>query len=219
MNIVYVDDVESEIRDFKRPFLLLNSGVNVIGVTPEFSIEDTYDAIIQHGEIDAVISDFALSDSCDVSFTGTELIGFLSERHPLLSCFVLTAFENNAVKSDAVDVYKVYPKSSLRHENNTNTENAVSFCDLVIEQIKKDKKKLFELQKEHAELTAQRSNDDWTSEKEERLIFCDNMLEHHYGGEKISGFFKTRDYSDKLVTLIDATKELLKEVKGHGTSS
>jgi DNA-binding NarL/FixJ family response regulator len=179
MNIVYLDDEQSELTKFERSFLLRDETINVIGLIPKYSIDETYELIMNNGEVDAVISDYELSDSCDVSYTGAELIKFLIEAHPLLSCFVLTAFENNAVKSDSVDVYQVYPKSVLSPNQQTHTaEHEVSFHEKVAEQVDKNKRKLLNFQKEHEELLAERNTENWTSEKEERLIICDNILEH-----------------------------------------
>jgi len=218
MNIVYIDDEQDGINTFRRAFLLKEKNTIIYGFTPEYSMEETYNSILKYEDIDAIITDYELSDSCDVNFTGADFIEFILNKHPLLPCFVLTAFEDKAVKSNAVDVYKVYPKSVLAYSTG-GSEHEVSFYERVSQQIEKNKRKLLSTQKEHASLLAQKKSDEWTSEQENRLIICDDLLEHYYAGKKISGVLKKTDYNNKIVELIDVTKSLLQEVKNNDHNS
>lgn len=215
MNIVYIDDEQDGINTFRRSMLLSDGNAEVQGVKPLYSMEETYDLIMENKDIEAVITDYELSDSCDVNFTGAEFIQFLLEKHPMLPCFVLTAFEDSAVKSDAVDVYQVYPKSILHDDSrDSNSEHSISFYDLIFQQIEKTKRKISSLERELLDLLKQKEGNGWTSEKEDRLIFIDDILEHHNGGTKISTTLKKDAYTEKVIELISVTRSLLKEVKG-----
>ena len=215
MNIVYIDDEQDGINTFRRSMLLNDSKAEVKGFRPLYTMEETYDLIMENKDIEAVITDYELSDSCDVGFTGAEFIQYLLEKHPMLPCFVLTAFEDSAVKSDAVDVYQVYPKSILHDDTrDTNSEHSISFYDLILQQIEKTKRKIASLERELLDLIRQKGGQGWTSEKEDRLIYIDDILEHHNGGSKISRSLKKDAYTEKVIELISVTQSLLKEVKG-----
>lgn len=218
MIIVYIDDEQSEINSFKSSILLVDSNVTIIGLTPLFGLEETYDLVVAENGVDAVVTDYELSDSCDVSFTGADLVKEIKERQPFLSCFVLTAFEDNAVKSDSVDVYQVYPKSVLDKLDDTSLEHEVSFYDRVHQQVEKNKRRLISLTAEYQTLLERRGKGSWTSEEESRLIELDNILDLHSGGGQISKLLKQPDYTSQIVDLIEVTKELLNEAK-NGKSS
>ncbi|GAB1055795.1 MAG: hypothetical protein WAqPseu_26630 [Shewanella algae] len=211
MIIVYVDDETSEINSFKSSILLIDNTVTIIGLKPEYTLEETYELVIGGQEVDAVVTDYDLSDSCDVSFTGAELVKELKERQPFLSCFVLTAFEDNAVKSDSVDVYQVYSKSVLEKLDETTLEHEVSFYDRIKQQVEKNKRRLVSLTNEHRSLLQDRTTTNWTTEKESRLIELDNLLDLHSGGNQISYALKQPQYTNKLIELIEVTRELLNE--------
>lgn len=211
MIIVYVDDETSEINSFKSSILLIDNTVTIIGLQPEYTLEETYELVIGGQEVDAVVTDYDLSDSCDVSFTGAELVKELKERQPFLSCFVLTAFEDNAVKSDSVDVYQVYSKSVLEKLDETTLEHEVSFYDRIKQQVEKNKRRLVSLTNEHRSLLQDRTTTNWTTEKESRLIELDNLLDLHSGGNQISYALKQPQYTNKLIELIEVTRELLNE--------
>ncbi|TMP38218.1 response regulator [Pseudoalteromonas rubra] len=213
MNIVYIDDEQTEINSFKSSILLVDMNVTITGIQPLYSLEETYELVMSGREVDAVVTDYELSDSCDVSFTGADLVKELKERQPFLSCFVLTAFEDNAVKSDSVDVYQVYPKSVLDKLDDTSLEHEVSFYDRLQQQVEKNKRRLISLTSEYQELIKLRDSTSWTSEKESRLIDLDSLLDLHAGGEQISRVLKQSNCTSQIIELIEVTKDLLSETK------
>ncbi|MCW9046272.1 MAG: hypothetical protein OQK35_08060 [Alphaproteobacteria bacterium] len=221
MKIIYIDDEQDEISNFRRSILLRNPDAKIIGHLPLFSLEDTYELIMENDAVDVIVTDHELSDSCDVAFSGAELIEFLLNKHPFLPCFVLTAFEDNAVKSDAIDVYPVYEKSVLDNNNSDDedSQHGVSFYDRLFQQVEKTNRKVVAFEQEHKNLLEQQNGANWTSKKEERLIYIDTQLERHHGGSSITDFFKRSDYTESISELINVTKELLEEVKGDKTAS
>ncbi|EMK6742256.1 TPA: hypothetical protein AB5C29_002563 [Vibrio cholerae] len=218
MNIVYIDDELSEINSFKSSILLIDDKVTITGIKPLYTLEDTYNLIFGGEEVDAIVTDYELSDSCDVSFTGADLAKKIIESQPFLSCFVLTAFEDNAVKSDAVDVYQVYSKSVLDKLDDIGLEHEVSFYNKIQHQVEKNKRKLISLTSEYKGLMRDRSRNSWTTEKESRFIELDNLLDLNAGGKKISPLIRQPDYTKQLVDLIKVTKELLGECKDGNDS-
>lgn len=213
MNIIYIDDEMSEINSFTSSILLVDDEVTVIGITPLYTLEDTYNLIFDNREVDAVVTDYELSDSCDVDFTGAELAKKINDSQPLLPCFVLTAFEDNAVRSDSVDVYQVYSKSVLDKLDNNGLEHEVSFYNKIQHQVEKNKRKLVSLTNEYKSLVTERGESSWTTEKESRLIELDGFLDLHSGGQKISSLIRQPEYTNQLIDLINVTKDLLNECK------
>lgn len=224
MKIIYVDDEKEGINAFRRAMLFKNPKVDVRGELPLYSMEDTYKLIMEDNDVDAIVTDYELSDSCDVEFTGAEFIEYLMDRHPMLPCFVLTAFEDNAVKSDSVDVYHVYPKSVLHSsQSDEKSQHSISFYDRISQQVDKTKRKVASFEKELYELAEQRNSEGWTSENESRLIYLDDLLEQHHSGlgrqYNISSILKSSSHSDRIVELIKVTKDLLKEVENDAPDS
>lgn len=219
MHVIYIDDEDSEISLFRASFLLGSDAISITGLKPSYSLEETYGHIISEGDVDAVITDYELSDGCDVSFTGADLVQHIIENKPFLPCFILTAFEDNAVKSDSVDVYHVYAKSTLREPAEGHSQHEVSFLDRVTEQIEKSRRKLLKVEDEYNVLLSQRNAEGWTSENEDKLLAYDELLERHYGGSRISSVLKKGDYSNKVIELINVTKELLQEVRNNGSNT
>lgn len=216
MKITYVDDEPSERRKFARSMEFENDQVNVVGLEPCFTLDETYRLIMDGGPIEAIISDYELSDNCQTEFTGAELIQYFLERHPMLPCFVLTAFEDNAIASNEVDVYNVYAKSILNVRTNSGSDAAPVISSLysrIFEQIEKTKRRMVEIEQEFSDLNQLQGKENWTSDLEDRLIELDGIIERTNGGVKISGLLKKHDHTQKVIELIAVTKQLLGAVE------
>ncbi|AJI52603.1 hypothetical protein [Francisella philomiragia] len=215
INIVYVDDQSSEISTFKWSFLRQVDDkyeVNILGIEPKYSLEDTYVEIFDSNKVDAVIVDFFLTDMASTNFNGAELINYILHRNPLMPAFLLTAFQSDAIKSESIDVYHVYPKAILS-KRQTNGEHESTFSDLVKKQINKSESKLKEAVRELEKLIEDKQIDnDWTIDKEDRLIELDNLLEKYGFSNSIPSLLKRDSNIDKLVELIQVTRNLLDEI-------
>lgn len=232
MKIAYIDDETSCINAFRAYIAWEGNGeIEVVDFKPSYDLEGMFQEIFAEKGIDAVIVDFELSSREASNYDGAELASYILEQNPSFPCFLMTAFENRAVKSGEIDVRFVYPKSIIRLEDeddsakhlipeDTNNENKISFYQKIVQQIKNYHTKIGKLEKEHAELLRKKeSGTDWTLADEQRLIDVDSSLEHTFSGHKTPSALKSSEAVNKTVKLIEVTRKLLEELKNEQTSS
>lgn len=108
--IAYVDESADELSNFYGD--ALDSGLfkEIILVDPEERLEDLSARLLDL-EIDALVSDFNLSDDRPNAYNGVDVVeAFLAKRRDF-PCFIRTSFDQDAMDSSP-DVNRVYSKNT-----------------------------------------------------------------------------------------------------------
>lgn len=212
--IAFIDELDADTRTFQRYVHKNNANLSekfeVVPLEPTSGIDDLIE-ILMGLDLDAIITDFKLNEyKPDVTYSGVQLVEKFLEYRKRFPCFVLTSFDDDAVK-ESEDVNIIYIKSIMRG----NEEKArITFLERVEEQIKHYRAKLRKDEEEFESLINKAETAELDGKEEERLLELDSILESSLSKKhKVPDRIKDKDYINSLRKLIENTDDLLNQLK------
>ena len=207
-------DEELEFHDHFKDYVDYQEDpdIEVLVEFPKSSLQEMLDSIFDMS-VDAVISDYRLNEfkidiDYNVPYDGIELLEKIQEIRKDFPCFIMTAFDANAV-DNSQDVNMVYDKGVLLDPTVEDGKN-VRFIKKVLKQIDHYKRKLDNAEKELCDLIEKRSKQDASIEDEKRLIELDNLLENSIDRRgEIPNEFKELSNQNRLSELIKKADEII----------
>jgi len=215
--IVFVDESQDDIDHF-HDYIEghnLSELLEVVDIPPEPSIQESIDKIFD-SNADAVIADYLLNEyrtiiDYNVPYNGVELVEEILKQREEYPCFVMTSFDDDAIKSSA-DVNVVYQKSIL---HGAEKDSKASFVDRVIQQIKHYRARISDAEEEFRQLIIQTQERNLNAEEESRLKKLDGFLERIVQKHTaIPDSLKDNSLKKDLHKLIENTDKLLEKLNG-----
>lgn len=114
--IAYVDEDEDALEDFQIDADKSKFFREVIVLKPEARLDDMVEALLAL-PIDALVSDFRLSDASPVEYDGGRLVAAFLATRADFPCFIRTSWDNDALHGTD-DVNRVYSKERNAQELN-----------------------------------------------------------------------------------------------------
>ncbi|MCY4298151.1 MAG: hypothetical protein OXC61_02490 [Flavobacteriaceae bacterium] len=204
--VVYIDEVDREIRSFKRSVKLrANEKFDISVVKPKPTIESTVSKIINQFA-DAVVADFRLSEEApEVHYNGSTIIEEILKIRKDFPVFILTSFEDDAIDK-GFDVNIVYQKKDILSNS--------KFFDRVVNQIKKHRVKIKNAETRILELIKKREQKQLSQQEEYELLELDQFIEERLDQRGlITKDLKTITNSKRLKSLLDKADKILEEIK------
>jgi hypothetical protein len=222
--IVYIDEYQDDIDDFLDYFdeKDSNKDFEIKTLLPVESIEKMIDLIFQESPA-AIISDFQLNEykttvKCNVPYTGVELSEKIFEEKHGYPCFVLTSYDDNAIR-DSQDVNIIYIKDIL-HGIEDKSNAKANFLDIIKHQIKHYRSRISNAEKELLELIEKSNTKDLNAKEEARLLELDGFIEKSTNKKSaLPDQLKGTKNLDALHVLIANTDKLLEELKRENAGS
>lgn len=207
--ILYVDEVESERNRFLR-YMYTNDDekeFNTVALEPEPELDKFLQSILDEN-FDAIITDHKLSEANpNIQYDGLELVEAILKVKIDFPCFVLTSFDDDAVR-DGDDVNIVYIKGLMSNEEG----HLAKFIYKIKNQIKHHRKKIANAKKELEELI---KKDYLDASDESRLLELDTYIEKVTNlPSSLPSHLKSMKNLSELHKMIDNTEKLLAELKG-----
>lgn len=211
--VVFIDESPSDIRRFQRYVKktrdALVEGVEIVPVTPPSALEELISELHEL-KPDAIITDFRLNEyKPDVTYNGVDVVkSFLNHREHF-PCFVLTSFDDDAVK-ESEDVNLIYIKGIM---GNGEENVKITFLERVEEQIRHYKTRVKEAEAELLALIARSTKQALSLPERERIIFLDSFIEkalskkHH-----IPSSAKVEDFIGNIEKLVANTDKLIEKL-------
>ena len=216
--IIFIDECQDDIDDF-LDYVEGQEKFTVISKFPTKNIDDLVDDIFsQH--IDAVVTDFLLNEikeniSYNVPYTGVDLVDKIRARKKDFPCFVITSFDDDAVK-ESYDVNLVYVKDIL-HGLEEKSEVKSNFIDRIFTQIEHYKARIKDAGKELEKLIEKSRKQSLNAKEEDRLTELDDFLEKAIDKpSNIPARLKKQSTLNDLHKLIENTDELLRQLDKNG---
>lgn len=203
--VAYIDEMDSDIRSFKRSVLLrANEKFEVVAIKPRADISETVSLIFENF-VDAVVADFRLSEEDPtVHYNGSDLIKEILNVREDFPVFILTSFEDDAV-DQGFDVNIVYEKVDVQETS--------KFFDKVILQIKKHKAKIETAELKILELTEKRKNTSLTNSEEQELLELDSLIEKSLDRKsKMPTDLKESTNSERLKELLNKADKIIEAI-------
>jgi hypothetical protein len=215
-SIAYVDESEDERSNFHGDAIDSELFDQIITLHPDDKLEDLVAKLVEL-RIDALISDFNLSDAGPKTYTGAEVVeAFLRVRNDF-PCFIMTSYAEDAMISSS-DVNRVYSKDRQKEQSTRrNLFKRISY------QVDHHRARLEEWEAEFDALAAI-APDALTAPQADRLLHLDSLLEAHFSADQAvagsikrqlldrNGLFEKRDeLIGETEKLIDAMKRALDE--------
>lgn len=211
--ILFVDEVESDIRRFQRYVHRkdIDKKFNLIVEIPENTLENFMDKI-SNENFDAIITDHKLhEENANISFDGIDLVRKILDKKIYFPCFVLTSYDDEAV-INGDDVNIVYIKG-LMDKDGENKAHA-TFLDKIENQIKHYRKKIKDSEKELLNLIEKSQDNPLNAKEESRLIELDTFIENATNKKSsLPQELKGTKNLDELHKMIDSTDKLLAELR------
>lgn len=206
--ILYVDEEAEERRRFQF-YIRRNDGESkfeVVALEPNENLEDFVEEIM-NGNYDAIITDHKLGDAMpEILYDGIDLVKMISDRRLDFPCFILTSWDDEAVKNGD-DVNIVYIKGLMNGEEG----HKATFIDKIENQIKHHRNKINEYELEYQELL---NKDSLNSFEDEKLTELDTIIEKMTNKHSsIPKSLKTRENLDELHKMINNTDNLINKLK------
>lgn len=219
--ILFIDEQEDDIDDFKDYVEKTNTKqtFELVVEFPLDSLEGMIEKILDIAP-DAVIVDFMLNEikemvHYNVPYNGVELIEALLAMRQDYPCFVMTSFDDDAIKSIA-DVNKVYIKDIL-HGKEKETNAKANFLERIESQISHYKTRITTAEKRLEELIDLRKSGKATMDDEKEIIDLDDYLEKSLDKKSsIPEEYKALSNTKKLEEILTKVDELLEKVNKDG---
>lgn len=212
--ILYVDEEKDQLADFQADAELSDLFDHVHILEPRQDLDEMVNEILTL-KVDAVISDFALSEAAIVDYNGDQLLNAIQAVRHNFPCFLRTSFEDDAV-SNSSDVNRVYVKA-----DSLNLHSQANLFQRVAAQVKAYNRIYHEMQQEHSTLREKLSQQGLSSIETERLIELDDILESHLSADQKTPSVVKRIALDKFDKLMESTDNLISEIESKldGNSS
>lgn len=108
-SIAYVDEQSDERDNFYGDAYFSELFENIYPIAPDQNIDVTLSEILDL-KIDALVTDFNLSDAGPIGYSGEDLVARLLSIRKDFPCFIRTSWEEDALRTSA-DVNRVYSKN------------------------------------------------------------------------------------------------------------
>lgn len=205
LDIVYIDEIEDERENFFTDAYQSHRFGQIYIVHPEEKLEDMISILVDM-KVDAVITDFNLSENCPISYNGEELItAFLNVRSDF-PCFIRTAVDS-WMQDISEDVNRVYSKNGK-----SDSDIGRFLYDRVIRQVQLYRNKIDNWKEEFSELLKVAAEDRNASQVE-RLLELDSKIESSLGKDVAIPPHLKDELLEKEHRLIDETELLVKDIK------
>ena len=207
--ILFVDEVEAERNRFLR-YIHTNDDekeFETVALEPDAELDKFLEQILSE-HYDAIITDHKLSESNSyIQYDGLELIDAILKTRIDFPCFVLTSFDDDAVR-DGDDVNIIYIKGLMSSEEG----HLAKFIYKIKNQIKHHRKKINNAKKELEELVKKEYLD---ASDEARLLELDTYIEKTTNTKaSIPPQLKSSSNLAELHKMIENTDYLLTKLKG-----
>jgi len=211
--ILFVDEVEADIRRFQR--YVHNNDTDqifeLVAITPKNSLENFMEEIKEEN-FDAIITDHKLhEENANISFDGIDLVREIFKEKAGFPCFVLTSFDDEAVENGD-DVNIVYIKG-LMDKDGENKAHA-TFLKKIEKQIIHYKNRIKNAEKELLNLIEKSKNQLLNAKEEARLLELDTLIEKATNQpSSLPNHLKSMKNLNELHKMIDNTDALLVELR------
>jgi DNA-binding NarL/FixJ family response regulator len=203
--VVYIDEVDADIRSFKRSVALrANEKFEVIPIKPKEDILETVEEIFSAFP-DAVVADFRLSEEApEVHYNGADVIKEILTIREDFPVFILTSFEEDA-EDKGFDVNIIYEKVDVQESS--------KFFDKVILQIKKHKARIESAEVRIIELQKKLSEESLTSSEEQELMDLDSLVSKSLDKRGfIQENIRISSNTDRLQALIKKADDIIEAI-------
>jgi hypothetical protein len=211
-SIAYIDEEADARDDFTTDAFQSGLFETIHALAPEPDLEVMVNTLLEL-RIDAIVSDFRLTEAGPVGYTGEELVNAFLEKRADFPCFIQTSVDDLALKA-ADDVNRVYSKNP-----NADTGGREMFFRRIVLQIERHHTRLAEWREELEKLLA--IDREKLSEADiDRIVELDQSVEEHFGLDgAVSRRTKRNILSDaKLMeredVLIAETEKLIAAMRG-----
>lgn len=172
--IIYVDEDPDDIELFQQ-FVDGKFDLHVIKIENDDELDAVVDEILS-SPLDAVITDYLLSEKARVKFNGQVLIEAIQHRNRHIPCFLLTSHAPDALNATH-DARLVQPKS-IPFGGSDTREFQVIFLTQIEKVIDKFRNSYANAIREFEELTALPA-ETITASQRQRIIELDNYIDSH----------------------------------------
>lgn len=215
--ILFIDEEGDAIDDFRDYAEQTTTSIatEIVAEFPQPNLDEMIDAIIKINP-DAIITDFMLNEkktsiSYGVDYNGIELVRRFTEIRDGFPCFVMTSFDDHAVR-ESDDVNIVYIKDILVTEESNHVK--VSFLEKVVSQVTHYRAKIDNSEKELNKLIELRIQGKANISDENRIIELDQFLEQSIDKRNsIPKEFKELSNIDKLNDILSKVDSILSKIK------
>lgn len=219
--ILFIDEQPEDVEDFKDYVEKTNTKENftIVSEYPLEDIEEMIHLIIKHNP-DAIVTDYMLNEfkeaiKYNVPYDGVELVKEFTAFREGFPCFVMTSFDDQAVK-DSDDVNTIYIKDIL-HGAEAKTQAKASFLDKVESQILHYKSRIKNAESELNRLLELRNKGQASMDNEAEIIRLDQILEVSIDKKNsIPKQYKSLSNTSRLEEILSKVDELLKKVDDNG---
>ena len=212
--ILFVDEVESDIRRFKRYVHKtdIEKNFELIAQIPRNKLEDMLNYFYEQ-HFDAIITDHKLhEENPNIEYDGIELVQAIQNKMEGFPCFVLTSFDDEAiVQGDDVNI--IYIKGLM--DPNGEEKAHATFLDKIKNQIIHYRTKLNNAEEELVKLIEKSKNQKLDAKEEARLVYLDNLISSSLNNEfKIPEQLKGYKNLQELHKMIENTDKLIEKLEG-----
>ena len=216
--ILFIDEQQEDIDQFKD-YVDATSVTGTVEVRAEYPLESMEEMIdeIFKANPDAVITDFMLNEykeavKYNVPYNGVQLVSELTSIREGFPCFVMTSFDDNAIKESG-DVNIVYIKDIL-HNAEKDTKAKANFLERVESQINHYKSRIVDAESELLRLIDLRNSGKATIDDENEIIRLDHFLEMAIDKKSaIPEEYKTLSNTNRLEQLLSKVDDLLRKIE------
>ena len=204
LTIAYVDEEKSERDNFFGDAFDSGLFAEIYLVHPLEKLDDTISELLDL-KIDALVSDYRLSDAAPVGYSGEDIVERFQSIRRDFPCFIRTSHEDQALKTSG-DVNRVYSKGTTSEHPSTSLFKRISL------QVERYQRQVGEWQEELQQLLEVPAETRNASDVE-RILELDSLLESSVGDDARipvavkEALFSTRD------DLIAETQKLVDEMK------
>jgi len=212
--ILFVDEVESDIRRFERYVYKKDTDkiFELITKIPENKLDDMLNYFYEQ-YFDAIITDHKLhEENPNIEYNGIELVQAIQNKMVGFPCFVLTSYDDEAiVQGDDVNI--VYIKGLM--DTNGEEKAHATFLDKIKNQIIHYKTKIRKAEDELLQLIEKSKNSALDAKEEERLVELDNFISSSLDKEsQIPTQLKEYKNLQEIHKMIENTDKLIEKIKG-----
>jgi len=211
--ILFVDEVEADIRRFQRYVHRKDTEkkFELVVKIPENTLENFLDEI-KNEDFDAIVTDHKLhEENANISFDGIDLVREILKDRMKFPCFILTSFDDEAV-INGDDVNIVYIKGLMDSDGESKAH--ASFLDKIENQIKHYRQSIDDAENELLELVEVSNRQTLNVYEEARLVELDTFIEKSTNQKSsLPEHLKGTKNLDELHKMIDSTDELLAELR------
>lgn len=216
--LIFIDEEKEALDEFKDYIdsKQKQNKFEIVLMLPRESLEEMVDEIISF-KPDAIITDFMLNEykidvKYNVAYNGVDLVKKIFEKREDFPCFVLTSFDDNAIK-ESDDVNIVYIKGIL-HGAEEKANSKANFVERIINQISHYKNKMENNEKRLLNLIRQSEERELNAFEEQEMLNLDTLIEKNLDRDsQIPDHLKGRANQEKLSELIDKVEKLNQKIE------